>query len=135
LALTPIIVRNGVTKLCSQVVDPEKLLTEFQEVAARLEEVLKDLEWRKPDVEAEEAKLAELENAAREDPGVDVASQRVVVRVAREVLNDKLVEADRLEKRMLELKAQIEALETQPPATEEEAPSGEAVREEEKRVG
>lgn len=92
-------------------VNMDELMAEFQTVAAQLDEVLKDLEWRKPDVEGEEAKLKALKKAVLKDPNVDVASQAIVVRVGRSILNDKLAEADRLEKRMLELKAQLEKAE------------------------
>jgi len=106
---------NGVTELCNGIVDFEKLMEEFNAVAKQLDEVLKDLEWRKPDVEAEEAKLADLVKAAKHNPNVDVASQAIAVRVLRGVLDDKIAEAERLEKRMLELKAQIEAVEREIP--------------------
>ena len=69
--------------------------------------------WRKPDVEREEAELRELRKAALKDPGVDVASQTIVVRVGREILNDKIAEANRLEKRMNELKEQLEKFEAE----------------------
>lgn len=92
-------------------VDMDALLAEFQVVCRDLDEVLKDLEWRKPDVIGEEAKLKQLRKAALKDPDVDVASQAIVCRVARAILNDKIAEANRLEKRMLELKAQLEKAE------------------------
>jgi len=95
--------------LCGEVVDLEKLMEQFNAVCRQLDEVLKDLEWRKPDVEGEEATLRDLMARAKKDPGVDVASQVIVVRVLRSVLDDKIAEAERLEKRMLELKDQIEA--------------------------
>lgn len=88
--------------------ETDELLTEFQTVAQQLDEVLKDLEWRKPDVEEEEKKLRELKRKALKDPGVDVASQAIVVRVGREILNDKIAEANSLEKRMKEIQAQLE---------------------------
>jgi len=102
-------------------VEPEELLTEFRAVAAQLDEVLKDLEWRKPDVEGEEKQLKQLRKAALKDPGVDVASQAIVVRVGRSILNDKIKEAKRLEKRMLEVQAQLEKAE----AAEKEKEGGE----------
>ena len=99
----------------------DKLEAEFRTVAQQLDEVLKDLEWRKPDVEDEEKKLRALRKKALKDPGVDVATHATVVRVLRAVLNDKIKEADRLEKRMLELKAEIEKFE----AAEEKPEGGE----------
>jgi len=116
--------------LCNGIVEIDKLEAEFQDVAKELEDVLKDLEWRKPDVEAEEAKLKELRAQAKTNPNVDVATHATVVRVLRAVLNDKIKEADRLEKRMLELKAQIEKAEAAAAAPEEGEESGEAVHEE-----
>jgi len=116
--------------LCGESLEIDTLLTEFQAVAQQLDEVLKDLEWRKPDVEGEEAKLRALRKAALKDPGVDVATQAIVVRVLRGVLNDKIAEADRLEKRMKEIQAEIEKLEGVVAATEEGEESGEAVPEE-----
>jgi len=98
--------------LCNGIVDFEKLMEEFNAVTKQLDEVLKDLEWRKPDVEEEEAKLSYLRKLAKEDPDVDVASQAIAVRVLRGVLDDKIAEAERLEQRMLELKAQIESTES-----------------------
>ena len=121
---------KGVTELCSEVAEYEALLEEFERTAKELEETLKDLEWRKPDVEAEEATLKELRRQAKTDPTVDVASQAIVVRVLRDVLNDKLAEADALEQRLLLLRDQIEALQRELSETGEEEPRGEAVREE-----
>ena len=103
----------------------DALLTEFQTITQELDEVLKDLEWRKPDVEHEEATLKALRKKALKDPDVDVASQAIVVRVGRSILNDKIKEANRLEKRMKELQAQIEALEEpskEKPGGEEHGP-------------
>ena len=111
--------------MCSETVDVDALLTEFQDVTRQLDEVLKDLEWRKPDVEAEEAKLRALRKKALKDPEVDVASQAIVVRVGRSILNDKIKKANRLEKRMKELQAQIEAFEEpskEKPGGEEHGP-------------
>jgi len=89
-------------------VEIDTLLTEFQDVTRQLDELLKDLEWRKPDVEAEEATLKALRKKALKDPEVDVASQAIVVRVGRSILNDRIKEAHRLEKRMKEIQAQLE---------------------------
>ena len=86
----------------------DALVEEFRVVCQDLDEVLKDLEWRKPDVEGEEAKLKKLRKEALKDPNVDVASQAIVVRVGRSILDDKIAEANKLEKRMNKLKAQIE---------------------------
>ena len=94
--------------MSNEIVNMDELLEEFRAVAAALDEVLKDLEWRKPDVEHEEKKLKALKRAALKDPNVDVASQAIVVRVGRSILNDKIKEAHALEKRMLQLKAQLE---------------------------
>jgi len=85
------------------------MITEFQGLVQQFDEVLKDLEWRKPDVEAEEAKLRDLMARARKDPMVDAASQAIVVRVLRGVLDDKIAEAERLEARITELEKQIRA--------------------------
>ena len=104
--------------MSNEIVNMDELLEEFRAVAAQLDEVLKDLEWRKPDVEGEEKKLKALRKAALKDKGVDVASQAIVVRVGRSILNDKIKEAHALEKRMLQLKAQLEK------AEEEAAPPG-----------
>ena len=97
----------------------DTLLSEFQAVTQQLDEVLKDLEWRKPDVEHEEATLKALRKKALKDPGVDVASQAIVVRVGRAILNDKIAEAKRLEKHMKELQAQLEKV-----TAAEEKPEG-----------
>lgn len=114
--------------MCSETPDPAAILDEFQTVAKQLEAVLKDIEWRKPDVEAEEAKLRDLIERAKTDPMVDAASQAIVVRVLRGVLNDKIAEVDRLEKRMLDLKGQLEALEAGASKPEEGEKPGEALR-------
>ena len=89
----------------------DTLLTEFQAVTQQLDLVLKDIEWRKPDVEREEKTLRALRKKALKDPGVDVASQAIVVRVGRAILDDKIAEANRLEKRMKEIQAQLEKAE------------------------
>jgi len=104
-------------------------VTEVEAVAAALDAVLKDLEWRKPDVEEEEAKLADLERAAKKDPGVDVASQAIVVRVLRGVLEDKIAEAHRLSDRLEDLTVAIKAREAQKPAPGRRGRRGQAVRE------
>lgn len=117
--------------MCSEVVDPDELLTEFQDVAKQLNEVLEDLKWRKPDVEEEEAKLRDLRKAAKKDSGVDVASQAVAVRVLRAVLDDKIALANKLEKRMNKLKAQLEKAEVAAAEKEEGETSGEAVQKKE----
>ena len=119
--MTLIIVRIGVTELCSETVETDTLLTEFQDVAQQLDEILKDLEWRKPDVEREEALLRDLRKKAMKDPGVDVASQAIVVRVGRAILNDRIKLAKDLEKRMLEIQAQLEKAQ----AAEEKPEGGE----------
>jgi len=121
--------------LCNGNVEIDTLLTEFQAVTQQLDELLKDLEWRKPDVEAEEAKLKELRKEAKTNPNVNVGIQAEIVRVLRGILNDKIKEADRLEKRMLELKAQIEKAEATVEKLEEGEEGGEAVPEEEEPVG
>lgn len=97
--------------MCSDIPEVDKLTLEFQDVALQLDAVLKDLEWRKPDVEGEEAKLRQLRKKALKDPSVDVASQAIVVRVGRSILDDKIAEANRLEKRMKEIQAQLEKAE------------------------
>ena len=114
--------------MCSEVAEYEALLEKFERTAKELEETLKDLEWRKPDVEAEEATLKELRRQAKTDPTVDVVSQAIVVRVLRDVLNDKLAEAERLERCMVELKAQLEALIETASSEGEVADSGETIR-------
>ena len=109
----------------SETVEIDALLTEFQIITQELDEILKDLEWRKPDVEHEEATLKALRKKALKDPDVDVASQAIVVRVGRSILNDKIKEANRLEKRMKELQTQIEAFEEpskEKPGGEEHGP-------------
>ena len=106
----------------------EALIEEFRAVANALKEVLEDLEWRKPDVEAEEGKLAQLIEQAKTDPLVDVASQAIVVRVLREVLDDKLAEAEALEQKMLILRDQIDALQKERSKPEKVRKRGQAVR-------
>jgi len=115
--------------LCNGIPDKKKLLDELDAVLQQLDEVLKDLEWRKPDVEEEEAKLSYLRKLAKEDPDVDVASQAIAVRVLRGVLDDKIAEAERLEQRMLELKAKIEAVEREIPRKGKRGKRGKALRE------
>jgi len=102
-------IRIGVTKLYSEDPELEKMITEFQGLVQQFDDVLKDLEWRKPDVEAEEAKLKDLMARVKKDPMVDAASQAIVVRVLRGVLDDKIAEAERLEARITELEKQIRA--------------------------
>ena len=114
--------------MCSETVEIDTLLIEFQAVTQQLDEVLKDLEWRKPDVEREEKTLRALRKKALKDPGVDVASQAIVVRVGRAILDDKIAEANRLEKRMKEIQAQLEKAE----AAEEKPEEGEETGEKEK---
>lgn len=110
----------------------DKLMVEFHVVTRQLDEVLNDIEWRKPDVEHEEATLKTLRKKALKDPDVDVYSQAVVVRVGRSILNDKIKEANVLEKRMKEIQAELEKLEAAEKEEKEGAPSGEAVPEEKK---
>ena len=141
----------------NEISEIDSLMSEFQAVTQQLDLVLKDIEWRKPDVEREEKTLRALKKAATKDPGVDVASQAIVVRVGRSILNDKIKEANRLEKRMKELQAELEKAEAAKEKPEEgeegeaetEAPEyweahwvppgkrehGEAVPEEKKPVG
>ena len=114
--------------MCSEVAKLQALMEEFEAAAKALEEVLKDLEWRKPDVKEEEATLKELWRQAKTDPTVDVASQAIVVRVLRAILDDKLAEAERLERCMVELKAQLEALIETASSEGEVADSGETIR-------
>ena len=116
--------------MCSEVVEPEDLYKEFEAVAAQLKEALEDLEWRKPDVEDEEAQLKDLKRKAKKDPTVDVASQAIVVRVGREILDDKIKEARRLDARLKEIQAALEEAEKEQPAPEEKVEGGEAVPEE-----
>jgi len=104
-------------------------MEEFNAVCRQLDEVLKDLEWRKPDVEGEEATLRDLEARAKKDPGVDVASQVIVVRVLRSVLDDKIAEAEQLEQQMLQLQAQIEGSAAPAPKKGKRGKSGQALRE------
>jgi len=115
--------------LCAANPKLDKLMTEFNAVTKQLYEVLKDLEWRKPDVEEEEAKLSYLRKLAKEDPDVDVASQAIAVRVLRSVLDDQIAEAERLEQRMLQLKAQIEGSAAPAPKKEKRGKRGQALRE------
>jgi len=115
--------------LCAANPKLDELMTEFDAVCRQLDEVLKDLEWRKPDVEGEEATLRNLQARAKKDPGVDVASQAIVVRVLRSVLDDKIAEAERLEQRMLQLKAQIEGAAAPAPQKGKRGKRGQALRE------
>ena len=121
--------------MSSRIETQNKLLEEFEAVTKELDEVLKDLEWRKPDVENEEAKLAELKIQAKKDPGVDVASQAIIVRVLRDVLDDKIQLAEALEQRMLILRDQLEALESEEAVPEGMTKRGEAIRKKKKRLG
>jgi len=123
-----IILRKGVTKLCAASEKLAELTEEFEAVAKELNLVLDDLKWRKPDVEGEELKLRKLRRQAKQDPGVDVASQQIVVRVLRAVLDDKIALADGLEKRMILLRDQIKALEKETLEEREVGESGEALR-------
>jgi len=104
-----------------------RLMAEFEEVAGALDAVLKDLEWRKPDVEEEEAKLEQLREQAKTDQDLDVGTQAVVVRVLRGVLDDKIAEANRLEARMLELKAALERIPEPGPTPAEGGEGGQTV--------
>jgi len=63
------------------------------------------------------------------NPNVDVASQAIVVRVLRSVLDDKIAEAQRLEQRMLQLKAQLESVGTAAPKKAKRVKRGKALRE------
>ena len=113
----------------------DALMSEFQAVTQQLDMVLKDIEWRQPDVKREEAELRALKRAALKDPGVDVASQAIVVRVGQSILNDKIAEAKDLEKRMLSLKDQLEKAEAAKEKPEEGEETGEAVPKETQPVG
>jgi len=123
-----IILRKGVTKLCAASEKLAELMVEFEAVAKELDEVLEDLKWRKPDVEAEELKLRKLRRQAKNDPMVNVAVQAETVRVLRAILDDKIALADALEKRMILLRDQIKALEKETLEEREVGESGEALR-------
>jgi len=92
----------------NEIEEKDELLEKFEETAKRLDEVLEDLRWRKPDVEREERILAALKRKAKKDPTVEWQSQAIVVRVARAVLQDKIAEAERLERQLMEYKEAIE---------------------------
>jgi chromosome segregation ATPase len=131
----PITIRKGVTELSNEKTEYNRLMEEFESTLKAFKEVLEDLEWRKPDVEAEEAKLKQLMDQARTDPGVDVASQRIVVRVLRDILDEKLRLADALENRITILRGQLEALEKEKAKLEEAAGSGKTIHKKKKRLG
>jgi hypothetical protein len=101
-------IRIGVTSLCSEKGEALTPQEELQGIRQRLEELRKDLEWRMPDVAGEEAKLQELLTLAKDDPMVDVATQATIVRVLKDVLQDKIDEAERLENRAKELESQLD---------------------------
>jgi len=121
--------------LCSENVEIDTLLAEFEAVTQQLDEVLKDLEWRKPDVEAEEAKLKQLIELEKKGGCHDVVSQAIVVRVLRGVLNDKIAEAERLEKRMNELEKEIKARTAPAAKPEKGGKRGKAISKEKDRMG
>jgi len=116
--------------LCAASEKLAELMVEFEAVAKELDEVLEDLKWRKPDVEAEELKLRKLRRQAKNDPMVNVAVQAETVRVLRAILDDKIALADALEKRMILLRDQIKALKKEAAEEREVGESGEALREE-----
>jgi len=86
------------------------LIKRFEDVTKRLEEVLEDIEWRKADVAHEEAKLKELLKQREKGELVDTYSQSEVVRIGKEILADRIAEAERLEKEMLDIKGRLEKL-------------------------
>jgi len=108
-------------------VEYQRLMAEFEEIAGALDAVLKDLEWRKPDVEEEKVKLEQLREQAKTDLDLDVGTQAVVVRVLCGVLDDKIAEANRLEARMVELKAALEKAAGPEPAAAEGGESGQTI--------
>jgi uncharacterized coiled-coil protein SlyX len=131
----PITIRKGVTELSDEKTEYDRLMEEFQATLKAFKEVLEDLEWRKPDVEGEELKLKQLMDQAKMDPGVDVASQRIVVRVLRDILDEKLRLADALENRITILRGQLEALSQEKAKPEEAGGSGKTIHKKKKRLG
>jgi uncharacterized protein YaaN involved in tellurite resistance len=85
-------------------------IAELNEVAKELDELLRDLEWREPDVAKEKAKLRRLERSKKRRDVDAIGSQRVVVEVLGKVLEDKRRRARELMRRYNKLKAEIEKL-------------------------
>jgi DNA anti-recombination protein RmuC len=85
-------------------------IAELNEVAKELDELLRDLEWREPDVAAERATLKKLERSKRRRDVDAIGAQRVVVEVLGAVLEDKRRRAKELMRRYNKLKAEIEKL-------------------------
>jgi len=88
----------------------DELVKKFEEITSRLDEVLKDIEWRKPDLAEEELRLQQLLNRRKRGELVDTYAQSEVVRIQREILQDRINEANVLEKQMLAVKAELDAL-------------------------
>jgi len=85
----------------------EELLRDFKEISARLDEVLEDLKWRKPDVEAEERKLKALQEKKAAGECVETRPQEIILRVAKAVLQDKIREAEKLEAAMTVIEEEL----------------------------
>jgi len=86
----------------------EELVKDFEMLAKELDEVLEDIKWRKPDLEDEEKKLDELKRKQEEGEDVDTYSQQIVVRVQRDILKDKIKQAETLEEAMNRIKRELE---------------------------
>jgi hypothetical protein len=99
----------GVTTLCSEKIEVPTTMEELERLKKQLAELERDLEWRIPDVQGEEAKLQELLTLAKDDPMVDVATQATIVRVLKGVLEDKMALKESLEKRIKQFEAELGA--------------------------
>ena len=85
-------------------------IEEFNRIATELDELLRDLEWRRPDVAQERQELERLRRSKEEAAKEAYGAQKVVVQVLGAVLRDKERRARELLKRYNKLKAEIEKL-------------------------
>jgi hypothetical protein len=118
----------GVTTLCSEKMENTTTMQELERLKKQLAELERDLEWRIPDVQGEDAKLEELIARADGDPYVDVATQATIVRVLKDVLQDKINEAETLKKRIKELEDQLGLLGAAAPKKKRKAKHVETIR-------
>ena len=81
--------------------------------AAKLNEILDDIKWRKSDLADEEKSLELMKDRDPPLSNDDIESQEIVVRTQRKVLENEIKEAEELDAEMERVKAEIERLSKQ----------------------
>lgn len=111
--------------------DLDKLTQKYERGAAKFNELLDDIKWRKGDLKEEGEILKAMKAEGSEATKDDIESQGIVVRTQEKILENQLREAEEFNKHLKTLKTEIEELTGRPKPKKKRGKRAEAVHKEE----